>query len=219
MGSMSEESGGGSEPGEVVQVNFGKGRKGGGDLPEQLPHAEDAETRSVEKLKAFETLIDQGMTMVILDARRMGTNVPRRFSNDPQLRLNFSHRFFLEDFVFDDTGVRATLSFSGEPLYCDVPWTSVFAMTGHSSGEGMLWPEDVPRELQMLISMPARPPRDRSSESSGPRPVPSPPPEMLAAAAEEEDVGEESGNGDGEKKPPFLQLVKNDDMPDGEGEA
>ena len=48
------------------------------------------------------------MVMVVMDTRRQGVQVPPRFADDFQLRLNFSHKFYIDDFEYDEYGVRAS---------------------------------------------------------------------------------------------------------------
>lgn len=100
-----------------------------------------------EKEKALRALLDEGMTMLHLDARVPGVAVPERFRNDAHLRLNLSWRFYLPDFTINEFGVRATLSFAGQPFACSIPWGAIFGLTSHATGRTLLFPNDVPDEL------------------------------------------------------------------------
>ena len=73
------------------------------------------------KRSVLEKLLDQGMVMVHLDARRPGVRVPPAYKADGQLRLNLSYRFQSRDLALNDELVRCTLSFSGQPFYCELP--------------------------------------------------------------------------------------------------
>ena len=53
----------------------------------------------------------------------------------------------IPDLRVDDQGMSCTLSFSREPFFCVVPWASVFALVGNN-GQGMVWPDDMPAEVQ-----------------------------------------------------------------------
>jgi stringent starvation protein B len=123
-----------------------------------------------EKEKALRSMLDQGLTLVHLDARVPGVVVPERFREDAHLRLNLSWRFGLPDFTINDFGVRATLSFGGLNFSCAIPWGAVFGMTSHATGRTLLFPEDVPDEL-LDAAPPASAPQPRED-------APPPPPEL-----------------------------------------
>lgn len=98
------------------------------------------------KKNVLEQLLDQGMVLVALDARVDGVDVPAHLGKDPQLRLNLSYRFGLP-MAIDEWGVCATLTFAGIPYNCRFPWTSMFLMVSHVSGQPYLFPDDIPAEL------------------------------------------------------------------------
>lgn len=129
------------EGGEVVHLDFKKKEPAG------LPGA-----AGPEKLEAFNELVARGKTMVTLDARRPGVRVPAKFKDELQLNLDFSTRFAgVVDLEWDDVGVRSTLTFGGQPFFCDVPWSAVWAMRSHVDNQMMLWPEDLPEEMLAQI--------------------------------------------------------------------
>jgi stringent starvation protein B len=98
------------------------------------------------KREILERLLDRGMVMVTLDARRPGVDVPSRFQEEPQLRLNLSHRFG-QPMDVNDWGVHATLTFSGVPHACKLPWSAIYQMISHVTAEQYPFPEDVPEEV------------------------------------------------------------------------
>lgn len=100
-----------------------------------------------DKKLVFEEMLEAGMVMLHLDARRPGVEAPPHLQGEHHLRLNFSYRFHLEHFDIGDDAVEASLSFGGVPHLCIVPWTAVFAMTSHASGEWRIWGEDLPEEV------------------------------------------------------------------------
>jgi len=100
-----------------------------------------------EKQQAFRDMLDQGMTMVHLDARVEGIDVPEHLSGDPHLRLNFSYKFGLEVFEINADEIVANLSFQGTPYNCVVPWKAVFALWNHVTNETRIWEGDMPMEL------------------------------------------------------------------------
>ena len=130
------------ENNNVVRVHFG----GSPTTSSSDPSAQEGSPgtpRSVHpqnhaKLKLFSELLEKGMVMVTLDTRVEGVLVPPQFQDLPELRLNFSHLFHLDDFVYDTAGLRASLSFQGQRHFCDIPWEAVFLLYSHETGEGFL---------------------------------------------------------------------------------
>jgi stringent starvation protein B len=166
----------------VVRVDFAAKRPKAPPKPTrtQPPAAAELGPERPEKLRMFARLIERGMVMVTLDARAGGARVPPKFAGELQLNLNFSHRFGLADFEYDDNGVRASLSFGGQPFFCDLPWSTVYGMTSHVDGERLLWPDSFPQELVSLLPAQARHPSapEPSSEvkpEAEPEPEPPPP--------------------------------------------
>ena len=113
------------------------------------------EKRSAHKRQTLMQMLDQGMTMVHLDARSEGVCVPAQHTKESHLRLNFSYRFRLEVFEVGEQEVLASLSFDDMAFPCVIPWTAVFAMTSHVSGEFQVWQEELPEEMitEMAESM------------------------------------------------------------------
>src|SRR5207302_8653157 len=66
---------------------------------------------------------------------------------DAHLRLNLSYRYAIPDLEVDDQRIQATLSFGGQAFQCVLPWESVFGITSNASGDGQVWPEDLPVEV------------------------------------------------------------------------
>ena len=99
--------------------------------------------------------LQRGVAMVHLDARRPGVVVPPQYATDAHLRLNLSYRYSIPDFEIDDRRVQATLSFSGTPFQCILPWESIFGITSHG-GDGQVWPEDLPTEVMRTLGHPER---------------------------------------------------------------
>lgn len=128
----------------VIRVDFGRRRvtpQGQAPQPPRDPRMapqahydptdfEDDPMAST-KLEVFTKFIDQGKVAVTLDATAPGVCVPDQFSQQPQLVLNFSLRFFIDDFTYDELAIGATLSFGGKPFYCVVPWGAVKMLMSH----------------------------------------------------------------------------------------
>jgi stringent starvation protein B len=104
------------------------------------------------KKKTLQQYLSRGVAMIHLDARRDGVRVPERFKEDAHLRLNLSYRYSIPDFDLDEERVQATLSFGGVPFQCIVPWQAIFGITSHSTGDGQVWPEDLPTEVVRTLA-------------------------------------------------------------------
>lgn len=120
------------------------------------------------KRTRLEQLLELGMVMVHLDARRPGVSVPPELADEAHLRLNVSYRFRPSDLQIDDAGAQITLTFNGVPWLCVLPFEAVFGFTSHISGESLLWLEDVPEEVLLQIAAPdvARPVAQAHSPAS-----------------------------------------------------
>src|SRR5712671_8178265 len=105
--------------------------------------------------------LQRGVAMVHRDARRPGVVVPSRYGEEAHLRLNLSYRYSIPDFEIDERRIQATLSFSGAPFQCILPWESIFGITSHA-GDGQVWPEDLPTEVMQTLGQKERPPAARS---------------------------------------------------------
>lgn len=100
-----------------------------------------------EKHAVFSRFAEQGKVMVTLDARRPGVSVPPSLASEPQLNLDFSHRFGVADFAYDARGVRASLSFNRQPYFCEVPWSAVYSLLSHADNERLTWARSLPPEI------------------------------------------------------------------------
>lgn len=141
----------------VVRVDFGA-KKAKPKVPvlTQPPASSELGPERPEKLRMFARLIERGMVMVTVDARKDNARVPSRLLRELQLNLNFSHKFGVADFFYDDDGVRASLSFQGTPFFVDLPWTAIYGMSSHVDGERMIWPDSLPQELKAMVPPQAR---------------------------------------------------------------
>jgi stringent starvation protein B len=201
------------EEGKVVHLDFKKKPEGGGGGSDP------------EKLAAFTELIARGKTMVTLDARREGARIPAKLKEEMQLNLDFSHRFAgVYDFEYDERGVRSTLTFGGQPFFCDIPWGAVWAMRSRVDNQMLFWPEDLPEEMlamfpdaQLILKAKQEEQAQRREEQAQqrrPREVPpaedagAPPPEPEPRQDTKDDAPD--GGDDPGPKRPGLRLVKGD---------
>jgi stringent starvation protein B len=93
-------------------------------------------------------LLERSSVFIHLDPRREDVRVPAWFKKQPQLvlqvGLNMAVR--IPDLEVGDDAVSCTLSFSRSPFFCYMPWSAVFALVAED-GKGMLWPNDIPKEV------------------------------------------------------------------------
>jgi hypothetical protein len=118
-----------------------------------------------------------------------------------------SYRYSIPDFEIGERRIQATLSFSGAPFQCILPWESIFGITSHA-GDGQVWPEDLPTEVMQTLGRPEQqrhPPPPPHAERPG-----------LAAVPREASVGDrppsearDAGHSSGEApRRPHLRLVR-----------
>lgn len=131
----------------VIRVEFGARSVA---PPEETRPAPDPGNE--EKLGVFSDMIEKGTVLVTLDARRDGVTVPGQFGDQLRLNLNFCHMFGIPDFEYDPWGVRASLSFGGQDVYCDVPWTAVYMMRSHVENDVTLFPASIPPEMLAFVA-------------------------------------------------------------------
>lgn len=73
----------------------------------------------------------EGVTSIMFDARQPGVDVPADLAHNVDLLLNFSFRFEPADLQVNGWGLRATLTFNGQPYRCAVPWLAI-----HGASQG-----------------------------------------------------------------------------------
>ena len=102
-----------------------------------------------DKRRTLEALLARGPVLVHVDARRDEVSVPPRFRADPSLVLRFGYDLSpaITDLQIDDDAVSGTLTFSGQPHRCVLPWTAVYAAMVEGEQRGTVWPEDVPEDV------------------------------------------------------------------------
>lgn len=123
-------------------------------------------TRLPPKKDVALALLEQATVLVHLDPRGEQVQVPAWFKRQPQLVLQIGLNMPkpIPDLNVDDDGISCTLSFSNTPHYCHLPWAAVYALIG-ASGRGMVWPDDVPKEVagQYVVTTPKEDPKPRAS--------------------------------------------------------
>jgi|GEM_PF-3522255 len=112
--------------------------------------SQDKVFKRKRKLREFEKMIDDEYVMVNLDARAEGVIVPEGLKENAALALKLS-RLFQGKMTSDDFGINVYLRFSGEYFQCVLPWDSIWSIHG-SSGQNVIWNEDVPSEIMIQLA-------------------------------------------------------------------
>jgi stringent starvation protein B len=119
-------------------------------------------------------LLERSSVFIHLDPRKDDVRVPPWFKKQPQLvlqvGLNMAVR--IPDLDVGDDAVSCTLSFNRSPVFCYMPWTSVFALVA-DDGKGMIWPNDIPKEVAAQQAQQAEKDQARAQIRPVPAPVPS----------------------------------------------
>lgn len=125
--------------------------------------------RNRQKRELFDRLMQAGVTALHLDPRRSGVQVPGHLTQQSWLVLNWSHRYQISDFHYDEHGVQGSLSFARQPFFCRVPWDAVFAITDESRKAGKIWEDELPSDPDQddEDEHAAAPPAPAQAHSSG----------------------------------------------------
>jgi stringent starvation protein B len=93
-------------------------------------------------------LLEQSTVYIHLDPRSDHVQVPPWFKRQPQLvlQIGLNMPVPIPDLNIDEGGISCTLSFSRQKHFCQLPWSSIYALVG-DDGRGMVWPEDIPPEV------------------------------------------------------------------------
>jgi stringent starvation protein B len=145
-------------------------------------------TRLPRKKDVVLELLEHATVFVHLDPRGEAVRVPPWFKRQPQLVLQIGLNMAvpIPDLEVDDEGLSCTLSFNRSPFLCVIPWSSVFALVDDRR-QGMVWPDDVPPELNQQAQQPAKPAPARVELKVAPAaPAPAVTEEAAAEAAKEE---------------------------------
>ncbi len=124
--------------------------------------------------------LERGLVRVFLDPRAKEVIVPPHFKKQPQLILDVGLNLPIPipDLNVDEAGITCTLSFDRpyHAFYCVLPWSCVFALVGDGQ-RSMIWPDDVPVEIQLSVrpAKPAPPEREAPKLSVVPAALPSEP--------------------------------------------
>jgi stringent starvation protein B len=112
--------------------------------------------------------LGRGTLRVFVDARLAGVTVPRNLAQQAELVLRIGRTLnpAIPDLDVGDEAIACTLSFNRVPCWCRLPYEAIYAVVSDSDGRGVVWPDDVPIESQILQS--AAPRRSPSARSRRP---------------------------------------------------
>lgn len=173
------------------------------------------------KKEVLDSFLRNGSARLFIDPRRAGAMVPQWFAKQPELVLRVGYTLSppIPDLVVSDEAVSCTLSFNRSPFWCKMPWSVVFAIVSDVNDHGVVWPEDVPIESQLLRAARPKPavravdalekpePRTPSTPSAEERP----PVSKGARKPRPKPAAPTSASGTPKPKrelPPYLRVVK-----------
>lgn len=131
-------------------------------------------TMTPDKQTVMLELLKEAWVYVHLDPRRDGVELPDFLRQQPRVVLQYGYNMPvpIHDFNVDAHGISATLSFQRVPHATFVPWAAVFALTDGEQ-RGVVWEEDVPKDLHLEKEPPASPtPKPAPSTSAQPKTPP-----------------------------------------------
>jgi len=120
------------------------------------------------KRDTFIQLLRLGSASLHLDSRRPGVEVPAHLRGQAHLVLQYGYNLPIPipDLEVDDSGVRATLSFSREPHRTVVPWAAVYVIAA-DDGRCVLYDEDIPAGVSVVAHQ--GPCKSADAAAPGPR--------------------------------------------------
>lgn len=128
---------------------------------------------SPSKRSVVESMLSVGAVTLYSDARRKDVTVPEDLRT-PALALRFGYHLSppIPDLVTDERGVSGTLTFSGVPYWCTLPWPAIFAVASETGQGNVCWPDDAPEGI--LSSPQGQAPGEQpGTPDSSPAPRPS----------------------------------------------
>jgi len=93
-------------------------------------------------------LLEQGDSMICIDSRHAGVDVPASHKNNSSLNLVFNLNF-RRPIEIKEEGIFATLSFTGKPYKCILPFEAVWAIYDPDMKNGQVWEESIPKDMNL----------------------------------------------------------------------
>lgn len=162
------------------------------------------------KREVMSALLEEAEAQVHFDPRHPDVEVPAPLRAHTHVRLDYGYRLVpaIPDLLVDETGIRATLSFSRRPTPTFVPWEAVFLIADFE-GRGAMWPEAMPAEVARTL-LPREPATAEPAAAAAPAPTAPARPHLASVPPSEEDPPEPPGpRGPGQAgRGGHLRLVK-----------
>lgn len=137
---------------------------------------------STEKKKELERLLAKGAVTLLIDSRKEGVKLPQQFLNQIQVPINLDYNFNIPDFRITENEVQITLEFFHIlNFFCVFPYPSIYAIKSTVAPEGVLFMEDLPKEI--LQNMP--PPTEAQTNPVQPEPLEKKKPHLVAIPSEQ----------------------------------
>jgi stringent starvation protein B len=96
-------------------------------------------------------LLEEGDTMLCLDARREGVRVPAQHARNPDLRLILNLNF-PRPIDVTAAGISANLAFGRRRFACFIPMEALWGAFNPQTRQGMLWPDSMPSEIRANLA-------------------------------------------------------------------
>lgn len=107
---------------------------------------------NTQKRQIFLDLLQDNFSVYIhLDPRHRGVIVPTQFLKQPQLvlQVGLNMPVPIPDLEDQEAGICCTLSFSGKPHYCFIPYEAIWALLNDErTSPSKVWEDDVPDEVR-----------------------------------------------------------------------
>jgi len=92
-------------------------------------------------------------TTIAIDPTVEGVKLPKNLMEKDTVRLNLSNNF-PGPMMFKDGKVIATLSFSGQPFECHIPYEAIFAvMIAGNLEDAVLFEESIPESTKRIMPL------------------------------------------------------------------
>lgn len=105
-----------------------------------------------EKRRRINEMLDVGKTMLYVDPRNDGVDLPAHLMNEVAVPLNLSRAFGLDVFEVGPLDIRASLSFGGTRHLCVLPYRAIFGALNHVDGTRLVFPDALPPEVSVTAT-------------------------------------------------------------------
>ena len=109
----------------------------------------NAHALNKEKSDAVNRLLEGEYVLVHLKTSGQGVCIPEYLRKDAVVTLKLS-RWFRGAMAVEDDKIVAELLFNNRYVTCEIPFESVWGLTG-DKGQNLIWPEAVPPEVLKTV--------------------------------------------------------------------